>query len=570
MEEKTLTGYPSIDKPWLKYYSEEAIHAPLPKGTIYDYLAENAAGYPDNNAILYLGRKISYRVLLKRIHEAARAFASVGVKAGDIVAVALPNIPENIYCIYALNMLGAVVDMIDLRSMGDVLLHYIDESDAKVAVICDMFAENMYTIAPKTKLEALILVSPLASLSFPLSLYRRSRLPRRSNVQQIMRWEKFISRGSGANVSIRSDPDSVACIAHTSGTTGQPKGVMLTNRNINALISQYVSIGFDHDASDSMLNQVPPFLAYSFLSFHFPFVLRMSVTLLPDYRPEKFVGNLLKYTPNHVVVGPANWENLLTRAEKNIDYSFLKILASGGNHLEEHARTAITAILRKGGCRSSIIEGYGMTECCSSAATQLPTHIVECSVGVPLPKNIFCVYDAETDSELTYDTIGEICIHSPCTMKGYFKNEKETENILRMHSDGRLWLHTGDLGKIDRDGNIYLVGRMKRVIIGYDGVKIYPTSIENVVMKHSAVSACCAVGSPDVIHGRGSVPAVFVVLAYEYNAATAIDELNALCKAELAQNCRPDMFYFLSALPLTPNGKVDYRTLERMAAKVQL
>lgn len=569
MEEKTLTGYPSIDKPWLKYYSEEAINAPLPEGSIYDYLAENTAGYPDNNAILYLGRKISYRVLLKRIHDAASAFAAVGVKAGDIVAVALPNIPENIYCIYALNMLGAVVDMIDLRSMGDVLLHYINESDAKVAVICDMFAENMYAIAGKTNLETLILISPLASLSFPLSLYKRSRLPRRSNVRQIMHWEKFISRGNGATVGIRSDPDSVACIAHTSGTTGQPKGVMLTNRNINALISQYVSIGFDHDASDSMLNQVPPFLAYSFLSFHFPFVLRMSVTLLPDYRPEKFAGNLLKYTPNHVAVGPANWENLLTRAEKNIDYSFLKTLASGGNHLEEHARTAITTVLRKGGCRSNIIEGYGMTECCSSAATQLPTHVIDSSVGVPLPKNIFCVYDTETDSELTYNTIGEICIHSPCTMKGYFKNEKETESILRMHSDGQLWLHTGDLGKIDRDGNVYLVGRMKRVIIGYDGIKIYPTNIENVVMKHSAVSACCAVGSPDAIHGRGSVPTVFVVLACEYNATTAIDELNALCKAELAQNSRPDMFYFLNALPLTPNGKVDYRALEHMAAEAQ-
>lgn len=491
----------------------------------------------------------------------------MGVKAGDIVAVALPNIPENIYCIYALNMLGAVVDMIDLRSMGDVLLHYINESGATVAVICDMFAENMYAIANQTDLETLILVPPLASLPFPLSLYKRSKLPRCTSVKQIVRWEKFISLGNGTNVDIRSDSDSVACIAHTSGTTGKLKGVMLTNRNINALIAQYVLIGFDHDASDSMLNQVPPFLAYSFLSFHFPFALHMSVTLLPDYRPEKFVENLLKYTPNHVTVGPANWENLLTKSGENIDYSYLKTLASGGNHLDENARKAISKVLRKGGCHRSIIEGYGMTECCSSSATQLPTHVVSGSVGVPLPKNVFCIYDAETGSELTYDTVGEVCIHSPCTMKGYFKNEKETDNILRRHSDGKLWLHTGDLGKIDRDGNIYLVGRMKRVIVGYDGIKIYPINIENVVMKHPAVSACCAVGSPDTVHGRGSVPVVFAVHAREYDTHAVKDELNAMCKAELAENCRPDAFFFVDVLPLTSNGKVDYRTLERMAAE---
>ena len=189
MTAQNLTGYPSIDKPWLKYYTEEAVNAPLPEGTMYDYMAEHAAGFLDKNALSYFSSKISYRCMLKKIRDAAAAFSAIGVKAGDIVAVALPNIPENIYCIYALNMLGAVVDMIDLRSKGDLLLHYISESGAKAAVVCDMFAENMYAITDKTSLKTLILVSPLASLPFPLSMYKRSKLPRCTNAKQIMRWE---------------------------------------------------------------------------------------------------------------------------------------------------------------------------------------------------------------------------------------------------------------------------------------------------------------------------------------------------------------------------------------------
>ena len=567
MTAQNLTGYPSIDKPWLKYYTEEAINAPLPEGSMYDYMAEHTAGFLDKNALSYFSSKISYRCMLKKIRDAASAFSAVGVKAGDIVAVALPNIPENIYCIYALNMLGAVVDMIDLRSKGDLLLHYISESSAKVAVVCDMFAENMYAIADKTLLETLILVSPLAALPFPLSLYKRSRLPRCANAKQIMRWEKFISNGSDVDFDINRNSDSVACIAHTSGTTGMSKGVMLTNRNINTLVSQYISIGFEHDITDRMLNQVPPFLAYSFLSFHFPFALHLSVTLLPDYRPDKFADNLLKYKPNHVFAGPGDWLNLLSKSEKNIKYDSLKSLASGSDHLDEKSKAAITNVLEKAGCHYKILEGYGMTECCSAASTQLPSHIVDDSVGIPLPKSVFCIYDTETNSELPYDNVGEVCICSPCVMKGYFKNEKETSNVLRLHRDGKLWLHTGDLGRIDRDGNVFLIGRLKRVIIRYDGIKLYPLNLENAIRKHPAVSACCAVGSPDTIHGRGFVPVAFVTLVRGYDTAAAMDELIALCKAELSDKYCPDAFFFVETLPLTSNGKVDYRALERMAAE---
>lgn len=533
---------------------------------MYEYLAEHAKDCLDQTAISYFNRDISYRSLLMNIRATASAFSSLGVKKGDIVTLALPNVPENIYCIYALNMLGAIADMIDLRAKGDILQHYIIGSGSTIAVVCDLFAENVLSVVKKTNVKTLIWVAPLASLPYPFNLYKRSiNLRKKSDIRNI-RWEKFKATHRNGAITMNRNPDLVACIAHTSGTTSRPKGVMLTSRQINSLVSQYVSIGFEHGDNDTLLNQVPPFLAYSFLSFHFPFALHMCIRLLPDYRPDEFAANLMKFKPNHVFAGPGDWANLISpKHNRHTDYSSLKSLASGSDHLDEKAKRAITEVLRKGGCQNNILEGYGMTECCSAAATQLPTHIVENSVGIPLPKNIFCIYDNDRNTELPYDMIGEICMCGPSVMKGYFNDPEETDNVLRKHEDGKLWLHTGDIGTLDCDGNIFLMGRKKRIIIRFDGIKIYPLNIEKTVLKHPAVRACCAVGMPDTVRGRGAVPVIYVVLKEKYDSIVAEEELKSICKKELAENYQPQAYHFIECLPLTPNGKVDYRALEKLA-----
>ncbi len=165
MQNKVITGYPLIDKPWLKHYSGEAINAPLPECTIYEYLWENNKDHLDDMAIVYFNRKITYRKLFENIEKTANAFRSLGIKCGEIVTIALPNSPENIYCLYALNKIGAIADIIDLRSKGDSLIHYLSESSARFAVICDMFCNNFFNISDKTKIKRFIVVSPFDSLS---------------------------------------------------------------------------------------------------------------------------------------------------------------------------------------------------------------------------------------------------------------------------------------------------------------------------------------------------------------------------------------------------------------------
>lgn len=163
-ENKTPTGYPSIDKPWLKYYSEEAINAPLPEGSIYEYLYEHNKHALDDTALSYFGRKYSFRDMFRQIDLTADSFASIGVRKGNIVDLLLPNTPENIFCIYALNKLGAIADMIDLRAKGDDLLHYLNESGASVAVICDLFEDNVYDVLSRTNIKTCVVGSPFDSM----------------------------------------------------------------------------------------------------------------------------------------------------------------------------------------------------------------------------------------------------------------------------------------------------------------------------------------------------------------------------------------------------------------------
>ncbi len=562
--EKELTGYPSIDKPWLKYYSEEAINTPLPKGTAYEYLFEKNKNALSDTALIYFKRKISYGKMFEYIDKAAEAFHTLGIKKNDIVALALPNIPENIYCIYGLNKLGAIADMIDLRSKGDTLLHYLKESEATVAVICTLFAENTFKILSQTNIKKLIVISPFDSLYAPLRVLMKSKADTLNMPNCAMDWKAFMKL-SGKEASTAGGTNDVACIFHTSGTTGLPKGVVLTNDNFNAMTVEYRYSGMKFSKGDIFLNQVPPFLPYgSILATHLPLVLHMQLGLLPDYQPNEFAKNISKHKPNHVIASPADWNNILHNSKslpRNL--SFLKTMASGGDTMTIKNKLLINNLLQKKGACFKIMEGYGMTEIGSAACTNLPQCDVLGSVGIPLPLNTFCIWDNENEVELSYGKSGEICMRGPTVMKGYFKDSDNTCNVLKLHKDGKIWLHSGDLGHMDANGCIYIDGRIKRIIIRNDGFKISPFIIEKIIMKHPNVFDCCIVGVKDKEHGIGCVPIAYVVLCN--SAFDSIEEIKTICNSELSPKYIPQDFIIIDKLPLTQNGKVDYHSLERIA-----
>ncbi len=568
-ETKPLTGYPSIDKPWLKYYSEKAINAPIPEMSIFEWIKHRNTDNYNNIAVNYLGYKITYGELFSQIEKAAAGFISLGVKPHDIVTLALPNTPEYLISIYALNLIGAITNLIDLRCQGDDLIGYYNEVDSAYAVVCDLFLANTLAVANRTNLKAIIVTSPYDHLFLPLRTFLKSkhRIPKRNDIH-LFSWREFIKNGHNCSLpTVYAKAEDTACIVHTSGTTGASKGVMLSNKCFNAVIVQ-VDGYLKYARGDRFFNHIPTFLAYNAVfATHLPLSLRMEMIMMPDYKPDHFVKNVLKYKVNFAVVGPADMYNFLDEKaiKKNTDFSFVKTLASGSDSLRPDKKNSINRILELHGCTNHIMEGYGMTEVGSAAATCLPSCDVSGSVGIPYPLDNFCVWDNDNNTELPINTKGEICISGPTLMNGYYKRPEETEAVLRIHDDGILWMHSGDLGYIDENGCIFLDGRLKRVIVQYNGMKINPFEVEKTLLKDEGVRECCVVGAPDKEHKIGSLPVAFIVSSTESSNEELEKRLQALCDANLLERYRPVYYSFIDALPLTPTGKVDYRALETLA-----
>lgn len=288
--------------------------------------------------------------------------------------------------------------------------------------------------------------------------------------------------------------------------------------------------------------------------------------MLPTYEPNKFAENIMKYKVNHVVAGPADWNNIREKKKTLKDLSFLKTLASGSDLMDVNHKDEVNAQVKSHGCSFSVIEGYGQTEGGCADSTNLPQCNIRGSVGIPLPKMTFCIYDNEANKELKYNEEGEICICGPTVMKEYYNNEEATKNTLKLHEDGRIWLHTGDLGKINKDGVIFLAGRLKRIIIRHDGIKISPFKIEEIIKKNEAVENCCVVGIEDKENGRGAIPIAHIVLKskHELNNEEILLNIKKVCKEELEEKYLPKDYVLHEKLPLTKVGKINYRELEKI------
>ena len=561
-----MLGYASIDKPWLQFYDEKIFDAVVPNMSAYEFMIESNISNLENVALYYFGKKYNYEQLNKMILQVESSFRSLDVQKGDVVTVAIPNIPENVFIFYALNKIGAIVNMVDLRMKGNMLKDAINEVNSKLMVGCDLFSENINEIINDTKLNKVIITSPSDSMPLILKqLYNLSTKKCKFDNPKFEKWSEFITRKSNNKVDDTIDENDEACILYTSGTTAKAKGVVLTNKALNNMAVQYKYIGIDYSPEEKFMNQVPPFLAYNIvLSTHMPLCLGMDIVMLPDYEPDKFAENVMKYKINHVLAGPADWNNFLENEKvKKANLSHLRTMGSGSDKINNEKKQEINNTIKNQGGQYKILEGYGMTEVGSAACSSLPNIDVENSVGVPLPKMSIAIFDSDTEDELPYGEKGEICITGPTMMKEYFENKAATDKTIKIHRDGTAWIHTGDIGYMDNRGILYLSGRIKRVIVRHDGIKISPYDIEQVVDSLDFVESCCVVGVNDIDHGMGAVPYINVVLKdkSDLNQSVIKKIIMDKCSMELTKKyCIKDI-NILDELPLTPVGKVDYRKL---------
>jgi len=569
-----LTGYPSIDKPWLKYYTKDAIEAKMPEKTIYENLLDNNINYLDRIALNYFGRKISYGELIRNIDETAKALINIGVKEGDIITISMPTLPETIYLFYALSKIGAVANMVDPRTSVEGIANYIDEAKSNYVFVVDVAAPKLKNVNVKN----IILVSPSESLPAPLKLgynakefINNLKKKNKCKLDKSLSWKEFFDYSKKSIVSLDKYPkyekDKPLVIVHTGGTTGKPKGVVLSNYNVNSASYQCEIAGFDFQREHNWLNIMPPFIAYGIGNgLHLPLSCGMEVILIPQFDPTKFDELLVKHKPNHMVGVPSHYGNIIkSKKLQKADLSYIIAPTVGGDKMDENLEIETNEFLKNHNCEYKVTKGYGMTEVNAAVAACTSNETNELgSVGIPFPQTVISIFSPETGEELKYDEIGEVCITGPNTMLGYFENQEETDKILRKHKDGKIWVHSGDLGYMTKDGNLFIVDRMKRMIIRHDGFKIFPNLIEDVIMKHPDIKACKVVGISDVEHSQGKLPTAVVVLKDNITKSWEdIEyELFKLCKTHLPEYSQPYDFEPKGALPLTPIGKVDYLALE--------
>ncbi|MDO4377002.1 MAG: class I adenylate-forming enzyme family protein [bacterium] len=562
-------GYPEIDKPWLQFYDEKLFEVTVPNMSAYDFMAKSNKDNMENVALYYFGKKYTYKDLIDNIAKTEDALRANGVEKGDVVTIAIPNVPENVFIFYALNKIGAIANMVDLRLKEDLLVNAITGVNSKLMFGCDLFLENINNIIDKTNLEKVVVVSPADSLP-PLvkQLYKLSDKTKKIGNPKFQMWKDFSLEKPKYEV-IREvvDGNTDACILYTSGTSGLPKGVIHTNNTFNNMATQIKYLNVDYVKGERFMNQVPPFLAYNLiLSTHMPLSLGLDIIMLPNYEPDKFAEHVMKYKINHVLAGPADWTNFLENDNVNRkNLSHLKLMASGSDKINPKTKDDINAKISSRGGEHKVLEGYGQTEVGSAAVTNLPNLDVRDSVGVPYPKMSVAIFD-DDNNELPYGSIGNICITGPTMMSGYYNNEEETKETMQKHADGTVWVHTGDIGYMDENGVLFLKGRKKRLIIRHDGIKISPSDIEKVVDGLDCVCASCVVGVDDLKHGSGHVPYVNVVKSPDTNLTDnqIIEAIKEECSKKLTEKYCIDKIEILDEFPLTPVGKVDYRKLEKI------
>ena len=562
----------TTEKVWMKHYPAEVRNAEFPRMKIYSYLKTTNAKRMNERTIYYYGKKITVKQLIERIDECADAFAALGVKQGDMVSLLSASTPESIAVLYALNKMGASVNAIDPRMDAKSITRMIKGSGSKILVAIDLAYPKVAQILPKVKLDHIIVQS--AGTSLPAIKKAALRLANgKSDIpygkKGIMSWDTFI-RGAKNATAVEAEyvGDAIVAVTYTGGTTGFPKGVMLTNDSINAAAYNFIHAGIVYKKGQRFLGIMPIFSSYGLVcGIHMPLTIGTELALIPRFLPNKMGEYMKKYKPEHMIATPAFYEILINSKEmKNFDLSFVLTLGSGGDSMNAGLEAKMEAFMESHGIRYPLAQGYGMSEVSAAATFCVNDRYRKGSVGIPCITTTIGIFDPETGEELGYNEQGEVCITGMSMMKGYYKNEEETNHVMRKHADGTVWIHSGDIGSIDEDGFVYIHGRVKRMITRFDGHKVFPVTIEGFIGEHELVHGCSVIAVDDRERMQGQYPMAVVefVPGVDPSRREAIcREIYASCQEHLEERGRPVAVVCVDEIPHTAMGKNDFRALEK-------
>lgn len=560
-----------LKSPWLNAYGNVARTIEYPDKTLCEQVLSVCERKPACTALAFMGRNISYGHMAKMIEKTAKAFAASGVKKGDFVTLCMPNIPQTVYCFYALNMLGAVASLIHPLSAEGEILYYLRQVKGSVIVTLDQFVSKVLEVHKEYPLDKIIVADIADELPVIKSVAYRfisgKKNPKPQYNEIVVKWTDFISKGDKFDGIYNSGmhKDDTAVILFSGGTTGVSKGIELSSYNFNALAYQTAEMSQCKVEDSSMLAAMPMFHGFGLgVCVHTLLALGGVSILVPRFNVEEYAKLIKKCRPNFIAGVPTLFEAIANSTYLDgVNLDCLKGVFSGGDSLAPDLKKKIDAFLKSHGATVSVREGYGTTECVTASCLTPYINEKEGSIGLPFPDTYYKICELGTTSEVDYGQFGEICISGPTVMKGYLNHEDETANTLEIHEDGRTWLRTGDLGSMDSEGYVYFKQRIKRMIIT-SGYNVYPSQIEAIFNDHEAVLLSCVIGVPDP-HKIQKVKA-YVVLDEGYQPSDELKEkLYEHCKRHIAKYAMPYDIEFRDSLPKTKIGKIAYGELEKEA-----
>ena len=564
----TMKAMSSIDLPleektWLQHYGDMPEHMCYREGSIYELLKEMVDKQPDAPALEFFDTVYSFEAMDENINIVANALKKIGVVEDESVTICMPNMPEAIFLIYAINKIGAVANVIHPLSDANEIRNAVSLTNSSIIFTTDV----SYKTVKDACVENIVVCE--VSMSMPPVLKTLYNIKSRKNMKyssDTITWKKFVSGMGTIAPSVKRNRDDAAVLIYSGGTTGKSKGIVLSNLCFNALAIQCIAVCPEARPGASMMSALPIFHGFGLcVAVHAPLCLGMKCILIPKIDIKKLNETIKKKKPTIVPAVPTMLKAITNNKNLGPDsFKSVKVILSGGDYLSDDLRARVIDYFRSCGSKAHIRIGYGLSEATAFfTATAYGAEDID-NIGIPNPDTYIRVCDPVTNEKLPDGEIGEICVNGPTVMLGYVNDKEETDNAIRTHSDGTQWLHTGDLGYLE-NGILHFTSRLKRMIIS-NGYNIYPTELENILNKCKYVASSVVGGIKDKV--REEAPKAVIVLKNGVQRTAELEaEIKEFCKKNIAKNAQFKEIEFTDALPTTKIGKVNYRIFEKLKDK---
>lgn len=565
-------GYASLDKPWLRFYPEEMYYERKKYNKIIDYILDTWSKSLDDTMIHYYGKDITAKEFFDNVTNVAKSLKTLGLNKGDTIVVDLEGVPEFIYLFFASEMIGVNVKNkigADVSETIDV----INSSNAKYFFVHDYISDsNVQDIYENTVVKNVIVINPVEHIGKDLTFLRphikecisKKYIGKTSEDEKNINWNSFISLGKNYSGEIyeKSDLDTKLFSAYTSGSTGARKEVIHSSKTFLEMLDQMIFSIYSSDNRETWLwPSLPPSLVAIVLAYMcMPLAQGRKVILDPYFDYKDIDLEMMHYEPNSTGLVSVFLESFIDskRIPNDYDMSYLKVLGFGAEAIPKKNVIKIDKFLKQHNCLAPLNGGYGLSEGGSQVAIAFNNDVLlGGSTGIPLINTIISIFEPNTKDELKYGSIGEICKAGSGIMLGYATDE-ETSKVVKVHSDGMKWLHTGDFGYMNEDGFLFVLGREKIEL--FNGMNVYPLELENRITDIEGVKNAIIVSGNSKIHERFQTIYLFIVP--EENVNLELSDIKEKLKSVLLEEELPEEIHIIPSKPIS-HFKVNRKVLRR-------